>query len=56
MTEIQKVKRIEKAIALNNSMKTIALRKKWHLTDNIISIRQMDCAHEILMKKQVNYI
>ena len=28
MTEIQKVKRIEKAIALNNSMKTIALRKK----------------------------
>ena len=38
IAEIWKVKRIEKEIALNNSMKTIAFRKKWHLTDNIISI------------------
>ena len=38
IAEIRKVKRIEKEIALNNSMKTIAFRKKWHLTDNIISI------------------
>ena len=38
MAKILKVKKIEKEIALNNSMKTIAFRKKWHLTDNIISI------------------
>ena len=38
IAEIRKVKRIEKEIALNNSMKTTAFRKKWHLTDNIISI------------------
>ena len=38
IAEIRKVKRIEKDIALNNSMKTIAFRRKWHLTDNIISI------------------
>ena len=36
--EIRKVKRIEKEIALSNSKKTIAFRKKLHLTDNIISI------------------
>ena len=35
---ICKVKRIEKEIALNNSMKATAFRKKWLLTDNIISI------------------
>ena len=33
--EIQKVKKIEKEIALNNSKKTIAFTKKWHLADNI---------------------
>ena len=36
--EIRKVKRIGKEIALNSSMKTIIFRKKWHLTDNMISI------------------
>ena len=36
IAEIRKVKRIEKEIVLNNSMET-AFRKKWHLTDNIIS-------------------
>ena len=35
---MQNVKRIEKEIALSNSKKTIAFRKKLHLTDNIISI------------------
>ena len=38
IVEIGEVKRIEKEISLNNSMETIAFRKKWHLTDNIISI------------------
>ena len=38
IAEIRKVKRIEKEIALNNSVKTTALRKIWHLTDNIISV------------------
>ena len=38
IAEIRKIKRIEKEIALNNATKTIAFRKKWHLTDNIISI------------------
>ena len=38
IAEIRKVKRIEKEIALNNSMKTTAFRKTWHLTDDIISI------------------
>ena len=38
IAEIRKVKRIEKEIALNNSMKAPAYRKKWHLTDNIILI------------------
>ena len=38
IAEIQKIKRIEKEIALNNATKTTAFRKKWHLTDNIISI------------------
>ena len=38
IAEIRKVKRIQKEIALNNSLKTIAFRKKWYLTDNIISI------------------
>ena len=33
--KIQKVKKIEKEIALNNSKKTIAFTKKWHLADNI---------------------
>ena len=35
---MRKVKRKEKEIALNNSMKTIAFRKIRHLKDNIISI------------------
>ena len=56
IAEIRKNKRIEKQIVLNNSMKIIAFRKKWHLTDNLISITQMDCAQEILMKKQVDYM
>ena len=56
IAEIRKNKKIEKQIVLNNSMKIIAFRKKWHLTDNLISITQMDCAQEILMKKQVDYI
>ena len=38
MAEIRKIKRTEKEIALNNATKTTAFRKKWHLTDNIISI------------------
>ena len=38
IAEIQKVKRIEKEIALNDSMKITAFRKKLHLTGNIISI------------------
>ena len=38
IAEIEKVKRIEKEIALNNAKKTIAFREKWHLTDNIMSI------------------
>ena len=37
--EIRKVKRTEKEIALSNSKKTIAFRKKWNLADNIISIK-----------------
>ena len=38
VAQIRKVKRIQKEIALNNSLKRIAFRKKWYLTDNIISI------------------
>ena len=38
IAEIRKVKRIEKEIALNSSMKTTVFREKWHLTDSIISI------------------
>ena len=38
IAEIRKVQRIEKEIALSNSIKTTAFRKKFHLTDNIISI------------------
>ena len=38
IVEVQNVKKMEKEIALSNSMKTIAFRKKWHLTGNIISI------------------
>ena len=38
MAENRKVKRIVNEIALNNSMKPIAFRKKWNLTDNIISV------------------
>ena len=36
IAEIQKVKRIEKEIALTNSMKTIAFTKKWLIINNII--------------------
>ena len=32
------VAEIRKEIALNNSLKTITFRKKWYLTDNIISV------------------
>ena len=53
ITEIQKFKSIEKEIALNNSMKTTAFRKKCHLTDNIISITSMDYVQELLIRKQV---
>ena len=38
ITVTRKVKRIEKEIALNNSKKTIAFKKKLCLTGNIISI------------------
>ena len=38
IAEIRKVKRIGKEIALKISKKAIAFTKKWHLTDNIISI------------------
>ena len=38
IAEIRKVKKIEKEIALNSSKKSIAFRKKWHLTDSIIPI------------------
>ena len=38
IAEIQKVKRIEKEIALNNTKKTFAFINKWHLTDNIVSM------------------
>ena len=34
--EIQKVKRIEKEIALTNSKKTIAFTRKWNITNNIV--------------------
>ena len=56
IAEIRKVKRIEKEIALSYSKKTIAFTKKWHLTDNIFSITEMDCTQGILMKKQIDYI
>ena len=35
IAEIQKIKRIEKEIALPNSKKTIAFTRKWHIIDNI---------------------
>ena len=38
IAEMQNVRRIEKEIALNNSKKTIAFRKKWLLAGNVISI------------------
>ena len=38
IAEIQKVKRIEKEIALNNTKKTFTFINKWHLTDNIVSM------------------
>ena len=38
IAEIQKVKRIEKEIALNNTKKTFAFINKWNLTDNIVSM------------------
>ena len=36
IAEIQKIKRIEKEIALLNSKKTIAFTRKWHIIDNIV--------------------
>ena len=36
IAEIQKIKRIEKEIALPNSKKTIAFTRKWHIIDNIV--------------------
>ena len=36
IAEIQKVKRLEKEIALTNSMKTIAFTKIWLIINNII--------------------
>ena len=38
IVKIQKFKRVEKEIALDNSKKTTAFRKKWHLSDNIIPV------------------
>ena len=35
IAEIQKIKRIEKEIALPNSKKTIAFTRKWHMINNI---------------------
>ena len=35
MAEIQKIKRIEKKIALTSSKKTIAFTSKWHMINNI---------------------
>ena len=46
IAEIRKVKRIEKEIALNNTKKTISFRRKWHQTDKIISMTQIDCGQE----------
>ena len=37
IAEIRKVKRIEKEIALTNSMKTFAFTKKWLIINNIIA-------------------
>ena len=54
IAEIRKVKKIEKEIALNNYKKTNAFTKKWHLTDNIISVTRNICAQEILMKNHIN--
>ena len=36
IAEFQKIKRIEKEIALLNSKKTIAFTRKWHIIDNIV--------------------
>ena len=36
IAEIQKIKRIEKEIALPNSKKTIAFTRKWHIINNIV--------------------
>ena len=36
IAEIQKVKRIDKEMALINSKKTIAFTKKWHVINDIV--------------------
>ena len=36
IAEIQKIKRIEKEIALTNSKKTIVFTRKWHIIDTIV--------------------
>ena len=36
IAEIQKIKRIEKQIALPNSKKAIAFTRKWYIVDNIV--------------------
>ena len=36
IAEIQKIKRIEKEIALPNSKKTIAFKRKWYIINNIV--------------------
>ena len=36
IAEIQKIKRIEKEIALSNSKKTITFTREWHIINNIL--------------------
>ena len=36
IAEIQKIKRIEKEIALSNSKKALAFTRKWYIINNIV--------------------
>ena len=42
ITEIKRVKKIEQEIATSYSKKTIAFENKWHTTNDIISVTQMN--------------
>ena len=42
ITEIKSVKKIEQEIATSYSKKTIAFENKWHTTNDIISVTQMN--------------